>query len=114
MTLPESEKQKITATVRNITEVFRKEFNVEISTVRNADGSLTLIMTDEYIEIGKSYTVHDFEVIGRYIMRSHPGELAFYFGIYWQNELHELYSLYSKKLKQKAMRIIDNCCSDFN
>ena len=112
MTLPESEKQKITDIVGKLTDEYRKEFNVRIFTVRNVDGSLTLIMGDEYIEISKNYTLHTFEVIGRYIMRNHPGELAFYFGIYWQNELHELYSVYCKKLKQKAMRIIDNCCSD--
>lgn len=82
MTLPKSEKQKITATVRNITEVFRKEFNVEISTVRNADGSLTLIMGDEHIKTGITYTLQDFEDIGYYIMRNYPGDLALYFGIY--------------------------------
>ncbi len=112
MTLPKSEKQKITATVKHITDVFRKEFNVEISTVCNADGSLTLTMGDEYVKVDIRYTVQEFEEIGKFIMRNYPGDLAFYFGIYWQNELHELYSVYRKKLEQKAKRIIDNCCSD--
>ena len=108
MTLPESEKQKITATVRNITEVFRKEFNVKISTVRNADGNLTLIMGDEHIKAGITYTLQDFEDIGYYIMQNYPGDLALYFGIYWQNQLKYLHSVYSKKLKQKALKIIDD------
>jgi hypothetical protein len=112
MTLPESEKQKIIDIVGRFTDVYRKEFNVRIFTVRNTNGSLTLIMGDEHIKVDITYTLQDFEYIGRYIMRNHPGELAFYFGIYWQNELHELYSVYCKKLKQKAIRIIDNCCSD--
>jgi len=100
MTLPESEKQKITATVRNITDVFRKEFNVEISTVRNADGSLTLIMGDEYVKVGIRYTVQEFEEIGKFIMRNYPGDLALYFGIYWEDQLIYLHSIYSKKLRQ--------------
>lgn len=100
MTLPESEKQKITATVRNITEVFRKEFNVEISTVRNADGSLTLTMGDEYVKVGIRYTVQEFEEIGKFIMRNYPGDLALYFGIYWEDQLIYLHSIYSKKLRQ--------------
>ena len=108
MTLPESEKQKITATVRNITNVFRKEFNVEISTVCNADGSLTLIMGDEYIKVDIRYTVQEFEEIGKFIMRNYPGDLALYFGIYWEDQLIYLHSVYSKKLKQKARKIIDN------
>lgn len=106
MTLPESEKQKITATVRNITEVFRREFNVEISTVRNADGSLTLIMGDEHIKVDIRYTVQEFEEIGKFIMRNYPGDLALYFGIYWFNELKKLKSVYSKKLKEKAFKVM--------
>lgn len=112
MTLPESEKQKIIDIVGRLTDEYRKALNVKIFTVRNIDGSLTLIMGDEYIEVSITYTLQDFEDIGRYIMRNYPGDLALYFGIYWQNELHELYSVYCKKLKQKAIRIIDNCCSD--
>jgi len=108
MTLPESEKEKITATVRNITEVFRKEFNVEISTVCNADDSLTLIMGDEYIKVNIRYTVQEFEEIGKFIMRNYPGDLAFYFGIYWEDQLIYLHSIYSKKLRQKARKIIDS------
>ena len=108
MTLPESEKEKITATVRNITEVFRKEFNVEISTVCNADDSLTLIMGDEYIKVNIRYTVQEFEEIGKFIMRNYPGDLAFYFGIYWVDQLIYLHSIYSKKLRQKARKIIDS------
>lgn len=108
MTLPKSEKQKITATVRNITNVFRKEFNVRIFTVRNADGSLTLIMGDEHVKVGITYTLQDFEDIGCYIMRNYPGDLAFYFGIYWQNQLKYLHSVYSIKLRQKALKIIDS------
>lgn len=108
MTLPESEKQKITATVRNITNVFRKEFNVEISTICNADGSLTLIMGDEYIKVDIRYTVQEFEEIGKFIMRNYPGDLALYFGIYWEDQLIYLHSIYSKKLRQKALKIIDN------
>ena len=108
MTLPESEKQKITAVVRNITEVFRKEFNVEISTVCNADGSLTLIMGDEYIKVDIRYTVQEFEEIGKFIMRNYPGDLALYFGIYWEDQLIYLHSIYSKKLRQKALKIIDD------
>ena len=106
MTLPGSEKQKITATVRNITDVFRKEFNVEISTIRNADGSLTLTMGDEYIKVDIRYTAQDFEEVGKFIMRNYPGDLALYFGIYWQNELKKLYSIYSKKLKEKAFEVM--------
>lgn len=108
MTLPESEKQKITATVRNITEVFRKEFNVKISTVRNADGNLTLIMGDEHIKAGITYTLQDFEDIGYYIMQNYPGDLALYFGIYWEDQLIYLHSVYSKKIKQKARKITDD------
>jgi hypothetical protein len=108
MTLPESEKQKITATVRNITDVFRKEFNVEISTICNVDGSLTLIMGDEYIKVGIRYTVQEFEEIGKFIMRNYPGDLALYFGIYWEDQLIYLHSIYSKKLRQKALKIIDD------
>lgn len=100
MTLPESEKQKITATVRNITEVFRKELNVEISTIRNADGSLTLTMGDEYIKVDIRYTAQDFEEVGKFIVRNYPGDLALYFGIYWEDQLIYLHSIYSKKLRQ--------------
>jgi len=100
MTLSESEKQKITATVRNITDVFRKEFNVEISTIRNADGSLTLTMGDEYIKVDIRYTAQDFEEVGKFIMRNYPGDLALYFGIYWEDQLIYLHSIYSKKLRQ--------------
>ena len=114
MTLPESEKQKITATVRNITDVFRKEFNVEISTICNVDGSLTLTMGDEYVKVGICYTVQEFEEIGKFIMRNYPGDLALYFGIYWFNELKKLKSVYSKELRKKAMEIIDNYCPDLN
>ena len=106
MTLPESEKQKITATVRHITDVFRKEFNVEISTVCNADGSLTLTMGDEYVKVDIRYTVQEFEEIGKFIMRNYPGEVAFYFGIYWQNELKKLKSVHSKQLKDKAFKVM--------
>lgn len=108
MTLPESEKQKITATVRNITDVFRKEFNVEISTVCNTDGSLTLTMGDEYVKVDIRYTVQEFEEIGKFIMLNYPGDLALYFGIYWEDQLIYLHSIYSKKLRQKALKIIDN------
>lgn len=108
MTLLESEKQKITATVRNITEVFRKGLNVEISTVRNADGSLTLIMGDEHIKVDIRYTVQEFEEIGKFIMRNYPGDLALYFGIYWEDQLIYLHSVYSKKIKQKARKITDD------
>jgi len=108
MTLPESEKQKITATVRNITDVFRKEFNVEISTICNVDDSLTLIMGDEYVKVGICYTVQEFEEIGKFIMRNYPGDLALYFGIYWEDQLIYLHSIYSKKLRQKALKIIDD------
>lgn len=114
MTLPESEKQKITTIVGDITDVFRKEFNVEISTVCNADGSLTLTMGDEYVKVDIRYTVQEFEEIGKFIMRQHPGELALYFGIYWFNELKKLKSAYSKELRKKAIEIIDNYYSDLN
>lgn len=114
MTLPGSERQKITATVRNITDVFRKEFNVKISTIRNADGSLTLTMGDEYIKVDIRYTAQDFEEVGKFIMRNYPGDLALYFGIYWFNELKKLKSVYSKELRKKAMEIIDNYCPDLN
>lgn len=106
MTLPGSEKQKITATVRNITDVFRKEFNVEISTIRNADDSLTLTMGDEYIKVGIRYTAQDFEEVGKFIMRNYPGDLALYFGIYWEDQLIYLHSVYSKKIKEKAFKVM--------
>lgn len=106
MTLPESEKQKITATVRHITDVFRKEFNVEISTVCNADGSLTLTMGDEYVKVDIRYTVQEFEEISKFIMRNYPGDLALYFGTYWEDQLIYLHSVYSKKLEQKARKIL--------
>ena len=114
MTLPESEKQKITTIVGDITDVFRKEFNVEISTVCNVDGSLTLTMGDEYVKVGICYTVQEFEEIGKFIMRNYPGDLALYFGIYWFNELKKLKSVYSKELRKKAIEIIDNYYSDLN
>lgn len=108
MTLPESEKEKITDIVGRFTNAYRKEFNVRIFTVRKADGSLTLIMGDEHIKVGITYTLQDFEDIGCYIMRNYPGDLAFYFGIYWQSQLKYLYSIYSKELRQKALKIIDS------
>ena len=111
MTLPESEKQKITAVVRDITNRFRKEFNVEISTVCNVDGSLTLTMGDEYVKVGICYTVQEFEEIGKFIMRNYPGDLALYIGIFWKDQLDYLYSFYSEELKKKAMKILDNCVS---
>ena len=114
MTLPESEKQKITATVRNITDVFRKEFNVEISTICNVDGSLTLTMGDEYVKVGICYTVQEFEEIGKFIMRNYPGDLALYFGIYWLKKKKKLKLVYSKEVRKKAMEIIDNYCPDLN
>lgn len=107
MILPESEKEKIADIVGRFTDAYRKEFNVRIFTVRNADGSLTLIMGDEHIKVGITYTLQDFEDIGYYIMRNYPGDLAFYFGIYWQSQLKYLHSIYSKKLRQKALEIID-------
>ena len=106
MTLPDSEKQKIFDIVRKLTNEYRETFKVEISTVRDINGNLKLIMGDEYVQVGISYSVQDFEYIGRYIMRQHPGELAFYFGIYWQNELKKVYSAYSKKLKEKAFEVV--------
>ena len=106
MTLPELEKQKIFDIVRRLTNEYRKECKVEISTIRDANGNLKLIMKDEYVQAVASYSVQDFEYIGRYIMRQHPGDLALYFGIYWQNELKKLYSIYSKKLKEKAFEVM--------
>ena len=106
MKLLETEKQKITATVRDITDVYRKEFNVEISTICNTDGSLTLTMGDEYVKVSIRYTVQEFEEIGKFIMRNYPGDLALYFGIYWQNQLEHLHSLYSKRLKEKAFKVM--------
>lgn len=108
MTLPESEKEKIADIVGRFTDAYRKEFNVRIFTVRNTDGSLTLIMGDEYIKVSITYTLQDFEHIGCYIMRNYPGDLAFYFGIYWQSQLKYLHSIYSKKLRQKALKTIDD------
>ena len=108
MTLPESEKEKIIDIVGRLTDEYRKEFNVRIFTVRNADGSLALIMGDEYIKVGITYTLQDFEDIGRYIMRNYPGDLAFYFGIYWQSQLKYLHSIYSIKLEKKARKVLDN------
>ena len=102
MTLPESEKEKIADIVGRFTDAYRKEFNVRIFTVRNVDGSLALIMGDEHIKVGIAYTLQDFEYIGRYIMRNYPGDLAFYFGIYWQSQLKYLYSIYSKKKGKKS------------
>lgn len=106
MTLPESEKQKIFDIVRKITNEYRKTFKVGISTIRDVNGDLKLIMGDEYVQVDVSYSVQDFEYIGRYIMRQHPGELAFYFGRYWQNQLEQLHSVYSKKLKEKAFEVM--------
>ena len=111
MTLPESEKEKIADIVGRFTDAYRKEFNVRIFTVRNADGSLTLIMGDEYIEVSITYTLQDFEDIGRYIMRNYPGDFAIYFGIYWQSQLKYLHSIYSKKLEEKARKVLDNLLS---
>ena len=106
MTLPESEKQKIFDIVRRLTNEYRKECKVEISTIRDANGNLKLIMEDEYVQAVASYSVQDFEYIVRHIMRHYPGDLALYFGIYWQNELKKLYSIYSKKLKEKAFKVM--------
>lgn len=106
MTLPESEKQKIFDIVRRLTNEYRKTYKVEISTIRNVNGNLNLIMKGEYMQVGVSYSAQDFEYIGRYIMRHYPGDLALYFGIYWQNELEKLHSFYSKKLKEKAFEVM--------
>jgi len=106
MKLPETEKQKITATVKNITNVFRKTFHVEIRTYCRSDNILRLTMGDEYVQVGISYSVQEFDDIGHYIMRHYPGDLALYFGIYWQNQLELLYSFYSKRLKEKAFKVM--------
>lgn len=106
MTLPELEKQKIFDIVRRLTNEYRKECKVEISTIRDANGNLKLIMKDEYVQVDVSYSVQDFEYIVRYIMQHYPGDLALYFGIYWQNELKKLYSIYSKKLKEEAFKVM--------
>lgn len=86
--------------------MFRKEFNVEISTIRNADGSLTLTMGDEYIKVDIRYTAQDFEEVGKFIMRNYPGDLALYFGIYWEDQLIYLHSVYSKKIKKEAFKVM--------
>lgn len=108
MKLPETEKQKITATVKKITDEFRKAHRVKIFSFRGMDGSLRVIMGDEYVEVDISYTAKQFEIIAYYIMQHYPGDLALCFGIYWQNELKELYSIYCKELKEKAMKVLDN------
>lgn len=108
MKIPESEKQKITATVKKITDEFRKTYKVKIVSFRGIDGSLRVIMGDEYVEVSISYTARQFEIIAYSIMRHYPGDLALYFGIYWQNQLSYLYSNYSKALKEKAIAVLDN------
>lgn len=106
MRLPESEKQKITATVKKITDEFRKTYRVKIRSFYGTDGNLRVTMGDEYIEVGTSYTAQDFEITCYFIMQYYPGDLPSHFGAYWQNELKKLHSIYCKKLKEKAMGVL--------
>lgn len=114
MTLPESEKEKITATIEVITNEFRKTCNVKIHSFYGADKNLRIIMEDGFVKVGVSYSAQYFETVTYYIMRNYPGDLALYIGIFWFNELKKLKSVYSKELRKKAMEIIDNYCPDLN
>lgn len=110
MTLPESEKEKIAATIEIITNEFRKTCNVKIHSYRT-DKNLKITMEDEFVKVGVSYDAQYFETVAYYIMRNYPGDLALYIGIFWKNQLDCLHSLYSEELKKKAMKILDNCVS---
>lgn len=112
MRLPESEKQKITTVVKKITDEFREAHKVKIHSYYGRDGNLKLIMEDEYVKIGISYEPEYFEHIAHFIMRRYPGELAPYFGIFWKDQLEVLYSSYSKRLKEKAMEILNSHVSN--
>lgn len=112
MRLPESEKQKITTIVKKITDDFRKEHKIDIRSYYRIDDKLKLIMGDEYVKVGTSYEPEYFEHIAHFIMRRYPGELAEYIGIFWQDQLDDLYSFYSQKLKEKAMEILNSHVSN--
>ena len=79
MTLPESEKEKITATIEVITNEFRKTYNVKIHSFYGADKNLKIIMEDEFIKVGVSYDAQYFETVAYYIMQNYPGDLALYY-----------------------------------
>lgn len=108
MRLPESEKQKITTIVKKITDDFRKEHKIDIRSYYGIDGELKLIMGDEYIKVGTSYKAQYFEIVSDFIIRHYPGELAEYIGVFWQDQLDDLYSFYSQKLKEKAMKVLES------
>lgn len=112
MRLPESEKQKITTIVKKITDDFRKEHKIDICSYYGIDDKLKLIMGDEYVKVGTSYEPEYFEHIAHFIMRRYPGELAEYIGVFWQDQLDDLYSFYSQKLKEKAMRVLNSHVSN--
>lgn len=112
MTLPESEKEKITTIVKKITDDFRKEHKIDIRSYYGIDDKLKLIMGDEYVKVGTSYEPEYFEHIAHFIMRRYPGELAEYIGIFWQDQLDDLYSFYSQKLKEKAMGVLNSHVSN--
>ena len=113
MTLPESEKEKITATIEVITNEFRKTHNVKIHSFYGTDKNLKIIMEDGFVKVGVSYDAQYFETVAYYIMRNYPGDLALYIGIFWKDQLDYLYSFYSEELKKKAMKILDNCVSGY-
>lgn len=112
MTLPESEKEKIIATIEVITNVFRKTYNIKIHSFYGTDKNLKIIMKDEFVKVGVSYDAQYFETVASYIMQNYPEDLALYFGIFWKDQLDYLYSFYSEELKKKAMKILDNCVSE--
>lgn len=112
MRLPESEKQKITTIVKKITDDFRKEHKIDIRSYYGIDDKLKLIMGDEYVKVGISYEPAYFEHIAHFIMRRYPGELAEYIGVFWQDQLDDLYSFYSQKLKEKAKRVLNSHVSN--
>ena len=112
MRLPESEKQKITTIVKKITDDFRKEHKIDIRSYYGIDGELKLIMGDEYVKVGTSYNARYFEIVSNYIIRHYPGDLALYLGVFWQDQLDDLYSFYSQKLKEKAMRTLESHAKD--
>lgn len=107
MRLPESVKQLTTAVIKKTTDEFRKTYKVRIHAFYGTDGELKVVMEDGHIKVGFSYNVQFFEDVGNFIIRQYPGDFALYFGIFWKDQLNELYSVYSKELKRKATEVLN-------